>query len=611
MKTKVWLAGAATLLLLAAAAVTIFVPTRDTDPRVVPYDASMPNLQCLEGRVIAESRAGLSGAQRRELWRQYGLHVSFEWVSQESGFTYHELEIKPYYVWDKALALVTRHKLAPRTLKPLVDVLNEDPRIDWAAPDALILEWAQSTAPSIPPGEELLPELGGRVGVSLLTPNYRPWRSTLEEWAKADDVPPPYPDFEYYRKCDPDGTLMDWDESLMQLDQFQKLYRMVYGTGERAALADYQDAGSPTLAPVTVCVADTGVLLNHPDLAGRLHPNAIDGNYRNYGICPAGKRPGPDDEITDRNSGNTAGLPRPAVRGKPASHGTSVAGLVARCTAGFKTTEGEVRILPASIKSEKTVVFTGLHPKSPISSFIKVISALNEYFPVGNFTPKPGDAVQNTGDVRVVTTSASVPKAMFSDAEWRVVANLAGKAAGSIAEDLRSNDRLYLFAAGNEMQGVPNKPGDMDYVLCVSATMAYDGSAAWQIPLVKEGSNLGEKCVSAPGYGIITSTIYPCPNLKYLPEDEFREPRKCYSVPKRDVTWVEQTNSFSATSSATPQVAALAALMYAQAPNRDHMTVIQLIQKSCNGRRNRADWGESLGLVDYQSALDWPNFVAP
>ncbi|HES58747.1 MAG TPA: hypothetical protein ENO21_04890, partial [Firmicutes bacterium] len=394
------------------------VADRD-EPQVVAYHPSMPSLQCLEGRVIVESHPGLDSGERDELWREYGLVLTFEWVSSESGFTYHELEVRRYPVKDRVLAILKLHTLAPRELKPLVDTLNEDPRINWAAPDALILRWAQGTPPSIPPGEELLPELGGRVGVSLLTPNYRPWRGTLEEWAAADDVPPPYPDFEYYRKCDPDGTVMDWDDSLMALPQFKDELRLVYGVGQREALAEYREAGAPRLAPVTVCVADTGVLTHHPDLAGRLHPNGIDGNYRNYAITPASERPGPEVELTDRYAGNTAGLPRDAVRGRPASHGTSVAGIVTRCTDGFDTPDGAVRILPASIKSEKTLVFSGLDAKSPISSFVKVVAALNEHFPVGEFSPSPDDPVQNTGDVRVVTTSASVPKSMFSDAQWR------------------------------------------------------------------------------------------------------------------------------------------------------------------------------------------------
>ena len=228
---------------------------------------------------------------------------------------------------------------------------------------------------------------------------------------------------------------------------------------------------------------------------------------------------------------------------------------------------------------------------------------LNENFPVGDFQPEPEDEIQNSGDVRVVSISASVPKSMFSEAEWKVVANLIGKAAGSIQEDIDSNDRLYLFAAGNEGQGEANKPGEMDYVMAVSATSAYDGSQAWQVPLSGEGSNLAETCVSAPGYGIITSTIYPSPNLGFLPPEEFRAPRENWAIPPRKMTWDQQTNRFSATSSATPQVSALAALLYAQAPERDYGTVIQLIQHSTDGRRTRAEWGESLGIVDYAKAL--------
>ena len=64
-----------------------------------------------------------------------------------------------------------------------------------------------------------------------------------------------------------------------------------------------------------------------------------------------------------------------------------------------------------------------------------------------------------------------------------------------------------------------------------------------------------------------------------------------------------------ATSSATPQVAALAALLYAQAPERDYATVIQLIEYSVGERRVHCDWGEARGIVDYAAALDWDDWL--
>jgi hypothetical protein len=135
--------------------------------------------------------------------------------------------------------------------------------------------------------------------------------------------------------------------------------------------------------------------------------------------------------------------------------------------------------------------------------------------------------------------------------------------------------------------------------------MAFDGARAWAIPVVNEGSNLGPQCVSAPGHGIITSAIYPCPNLAYLPEDEMWPSRPRASIPARPGSWLEQTNRFNATSAATPQISALAALLYAQDPTRKYQDVIKLIGDSTAGRKVSAPYGEARGLVDYAAALGW------
>lgn len=559
------------------------------DCEIVKYDAqNYPGIDCLAGRVIVETAADLDASQRNELWQQYGLALSFEWVNEDSGFSYHELTVQPWSVFDYAAAVVLGKQLYPRELSKLIPLVDEDLRVSWACPDVLALVWAEG---------------GDSYGASLLNGRYRPYEGTLTEWLSEEETQDPLPDFEYYYKCSPDGTPARWALELSANPAFMENYGTLFGTNQALALSEYQESGSPELSPITICIADTGVMFNHPDLAGRMHPNSLDANYRNYRVMPAAERPDMEASIGDRYDENAVGLPRLAVQGRPAGHGTCVAGIAARCTDGFNTTSGPIRLLPASIKSQKAMVFTGYKVKSPISSFIKLIAMLKENFPVGDYQPEPDDPVQNTGDVRVVSISASVPKSMFSEAEWKVVANLIGKAAGSIKEDIESNDRLYLFAAGNEGQGEANKPGEMDYVLAVSATSAYDGSQAWQVPLVNEGSNLAADCVSAPGYGIITSTIYQCPNLAFLPLDEFSLPRENWATPPRKMTWDKQTNRFSATSSATPQVSSLAALLYAQAPERDYGTVIQLIQHSTDGRKNSAEWGESMGIVDYAKAL--------
>lgn len=594
------------------------------DTAVIDYDpAHCPGLPCLAGRVIAETDPTLSASERRALWQQYGLEPSFEWIVPQDGFTYHELDVRLWTPLDYVRAWALRVPLPPRVLPELIALLNDDPRVHWACPDALVLEWADDEAPAeqhaapaeqpakpgTPPTPEgrpgVMPEARPPYGVTLLDDAYHIFTGSIADWAAHPAWPDPLPDFEYYRLCSPDGTAVGWADLLKQNPEFMRRCGIVYGTNQAAALRAYRAAGSPPLAPVTVCIADTGVQINHPDLAGRLHPNSIDANYRSFRVAAPADRPAAEMELTNRDTPAAVGLPRPAIQGRPAYHGTCVAGIVARCTAGFGAEGDAIRILPASVKSQRAYVITGLHVRSPVSSFIKLVACLANNFPTGQLTPDAASPVQNTGDVRVVTTSASISRNEFSGAQWRLIADLARKGAGAIAEDLRHNDRVYLFAAGNSRQGEPGIPGEEAFTVAVTATMPFDPGKPWAIDITHEASSLGAKCVSAPGYGIITSMMYYCPNLAYLPDGEFQKPYASMSTPPREGRWEAQTNWFNATSSATPQVASLAALLYAQDPSRDYQTVIHLIEDSTGDRKVRAEWGESHGLVDFATALGW------
>ncbi len=122
------------------------VPGAAADPHIVEYDAAMPGLLCIADRVIAESDPRLTAGQRKQLWRDYGLRVSFEWLVPDTGFTYHELAVRPWNIGDQVWARLTQRSLAPRELPALIAALSEDPRLHWAAPDALLLQWAAEPA---------------------------------------------------------------------------------------------------------------------------------------------------------------------------------------------------------------------------------------------------------------------------------------------------------------------------------------------------------------------------------------------------------------------------------------------------------------------------------
>jgi hypothetical protein len=569
------------------------------DIAIVPYDAAAyPQLEVLEGRILAETKPGLSSAERSELWRDYRLNLTFEWINEATGFTYHELDVAAAPLATRLWALASGQPVPTRALRPIVEELGEDPRINWAAPDALLLEWceaAASAAPALPSGEVAM----------LIDQQYGLLKKGLPEWEATDAAKrqAPLPVFEYYRLCDPQGTPVDWAAPLPGSASFMDGNARLFGNGQAASYRDYTAAGSPKLAPITICVADTGIFANHPDLRGRLHSDSIDANYRNFLRIGADRRAGNTLELLDREDERATGLPREAIEGRPAGHGTSVAGLLQRCTMDYEAGNPGIRLLPVSVKSAKSFTMTGYKVKSPISAFIKLVNLLHDEYPVTGDASSWGPDGQ--GELRVVSVSASVPKVHFSEAEWKVVANVVGKASGSIYEDVSQNDRVYVFAAGNEAQGEANSPGAEDYVLSVSAGMPADPALPWLSPVSSEGSNLAANCVSAPGYGLITSRIYTHPNLKYLPEEEIRPARKNLTVPPREFSWEQHTNLFGATSGATPQVSALAALLYAQDPTRRYADVIDTIKASTGGRKLTGSYGESMGLIDYSAALDW------
>jgi serine protease len=224
---------------------------------------------------------------------------------------------------------------------------------------------------------------------------------------------------------------------------------------------------------VVIAILDSGVDLNHPDLATNIYYNTSD---------PVDGVDNDNDGFLDNYSGwdfagsdieNIEGDNDPNTVLENASHGTMVAGAASAVT---NNAEG--------------IASVGYNAKLMVLKHA-----------ADNDTRNDGDAFLINilqGVLYAATHGADIINASFGGTEFSQIASEIYKI---VALDY---DVLVVAASGNESNAKPHFPSDYDYVLSVAATTASDAKATF--------SNYGYKVdISAPGANIYTTQI----NNKY------------------------------------------------------------------------------------------------
>ncbi|MFC3152366.1 S8 family serine peptidase [Litoribrevibacter euphylliae] len=276
---------------------------------------------------------------------------------------------------------------------------------------------------------------------------------------------------------------------------------------------------------VIVAVADTGVLLNHPDLQGQF--------VAGYDFISSTESSQDDDGID--NDPNDPGDDS-NFDGSSSFHGTHVAGTVAAATnnaVGISGVAGGVRIMPLRVLGKN-----GVGTSSDIIQSLRFAAGLSN---------SSGTTPAQTADV----INLSLGSTSSSQAEQDLYNTLA------------TMDILVVAAAGNSNSSTPDYPAAYNNVISVSATNISNQRAYY--------SNFGSTIdVAAPG-GELTSDLngdgFPDGVLSTLGDDSGNTLQYIYGYSE-------------GTSMAAPHVAGVAALMKSANSN---LTVAQFNTLLQNG----------------------------
>lgn len=277
---------------------------------------------------------------------------------------------------------------------------------------------------------------------------------------------------------------------------------------------------------VIVAVADTGVLLNHPDLQGQF--------VAGYDFISSTESSQDDDGIDNdpNDPGDDSNLD-----GSSSFHGTHVAGTVAAATnnaVGISGVAGGVRIMPLRVLG-----------KNGVGTSSDIIQSLR--FAGGDPNNSSGTVPNQTADI----INLSLGSTSSSQAEQ------------DLYNWLATQDILVVAAAGNSNSSTPDYPAAYNNVISVSATNISNQRAYY--------SNFGSTIdVAAPG-GELTSDLngdgFPDGVLSTLGDDSGNTLQYIYGYSE-------------GTSMAAPHVAGVAALMKSANSN---LTVAQFNTLLQNG----------------------------
>ena len=302
-----------------------------------------------------------------------------------------------------------------------------------------------------------------------------------------------------------------------------------------------------TGAGVVVAGVDTGVDLQHPDLQGQLVPGATFTGCKNQRPCGNGDFRGPDGQ----NNGD--------------EHGTHVAGIVAAAT-------------------DNGIGVAGVAPDAKV-------------MPVKSLEEGSGSFEDIADGVRwAVDHGANVINLSLGGTPGTQVLPLTGIDT-TLAEALayaRQHGVLAVAAAGNTGTPLCNDPAFSDDVICVAATDRNE-SKAWYSELPNKPD---QKAVAAPGgAGLVScdddvwSTVPMGTGSSACGESDY--------------------DAYAGTSMATPHVAGVAALLFAQ--GRDvggvEHALLTTSRQPVVGVRGQYSPVFGWGIVDAKAAVDSP--IAP
>jgi subtilisin family serine protease len=294
-----------------------------------------------------------------------------------------------------------------------------------------------------------------------------------------------------------------------------------------------------------VAVVDTGVDLQHPDLQGQLVPGAtFTGCGKGGGPCGNGDYRGPDGE----NNGD--------------EHGTHVAGIVAAATdngIGVAGVAPDASVMPVKVLEE------GSGSTDEIAAGVRW-------------------AVDHGADVVNLSLGGLPGTQLFT------ITGLDAELADALAY-AREHGVLAVAAAGNTGTPLCNDPAFTDDVICVAATDRNEAKA-WYSELPNKPD---QKAVAAPGgAGLVScdddvwSTVPTGTGSEACGESDY--------------------DAYAGTSMATPHVAGVAALLFAQGRTVDDVENVLLTTSRQPGTNTTGVYSPvyGWGIVDAEAAVAAP-----
>lgn len=360
-------------------------------------------------------------------------------------------------------------------------------------------------------------------------------------------------------------------------DQFAGLQWAYPLTGYGAVWRD-MESGAYT-RPVTVAVIDTGVRFDHPDLQGQLWTSA-EGAIDLITDTGNGDGDGPDTDPTD-----------PSVQGRTTgSHGTHVTGIIAArwgtnaaSCAGCSATgvvgathTANVKVLPIRV-----IDASGNATESDVASAIRYAAGLPvSVNGIQTRTPHPAQVINLSLGGAVSATNAQAMCEAVTDA--------------------RNAGALVVAAAGNGYGTTPYYPAACDGAVAVGSVSLSGGSA----PIRSTFSNAYPQVqLAAPGGSDpFTGTTF---NGAVLNGEAFPD-----MILSTSWDYIQDEPNYETqvgTSQASPQVAALAALLLAKGVTTDADSTLARLNATATdlGAAGRDDQF-GYGLINAAAALNAP-----